>query len=105
VSLLASKSLGFRDGNALETNLLQRFFHFVEFERFDDRFDLFHVQASLHGKVWPYTSRWRASFEVCPFAVDIRAIAEQSARVRHRNRVPAMNLSAEYGANLGGMPN
>jgi hypothetical protein len=46
MALLAAKPLGFRDGNALETNLLERFLHFIEFEWFDDRFDLFHGASS-----------------------------------------------------------
>ena len=42
VALLSPEALGLGDRNALKTNLLQRLLHFVEFERLDDRLDLFH---------------------------------------------------------------
>src|SRR5262245_5400758 len=42
MSLLPTKALGFGDGDALQSNLLQRLLHFIKLEGFDDRFDLFH---------------------------------------------------------------
>src|ERR1700680_3011772 len=42
VALLPPETLGFGDGNALQSNLLKRFFHLVELERLDDGFDFFH---------------------------------------------------------------
>ena len=47
VTLLATKALGFENGDSGHTNFVQRFLHFVEFEGFDDRFDLFHVVSVL----------------------------------------------------------
>src|ERR1700693_1301679 len=43
VPLLAAETLRFEDGNALDSRLLKRLFHFVELERLDDRFDLLHA--------------------------------------------------------------
>jgi hypothetical protein len=45
MALLAAKALGLRHRDALEAHFLQRLLDFVEFERFDDRFDLFHRNA------------------------------------------------------------
>ena len=42
MAFLATEALCFRHGDALESDLLKRFFHFVEFERFDDRLYFFH---------------------------------------------------------------
>ena len=43
MAFLPSTTLRFRNGNTLNTDLLQAFFHLIEFERFDDRFDLLHI--------------------------------------------------------------
>ncbi len=43
VALLAAEALGFGDRDALNADFLQRFLHFVEFERLDDGFDFFHA--------------------------------------------------------------
>ena len=40
--LLPAKALGFNHSHALKTQVLKRFFDFVELERLDNRFDLFH---------------------------------------------------------------
>ena len=45
---LAAKALGFNDGNPLEPDLVQSLLHFVELERLNDRFDLFHVVYTRH---------------------------------------------------------
>jgi len=42
VPLLPAKTLGFGDGNALQSDLLKRLLHLVELERLDDGFDFFH---------------------------------------------------------------
>ena len=42
VALLAAETLHLDNGEALNANLLQGFFHFVQLERLDDGFDLFH---------------------------------------------------------------
>jgi hypothetical protein len=42
MAFLAAKALGFGNGDSRNTNLVQSFFYFVEFEWLDDRFDLFH---------------------------------------------------------------
>src|SRR5499433_3901762 len=42
MAFLASEAFGFGDGDALQSDLLQRLLHFVEFEGFDHRFDLLH---------------------------------------------------------------
>jgi hypothetical protein len=47
VTLLASKAFRLGDGDPLEANLLKGFLHFIELERLDDRFDLFHEKMSL----------------------------------------------------------
>ena len=53
VALLAAEALGLGDGDALQADFLKRFLHFVELERLDDRFDLFHVNTGLHcRKFW-----------------------------------------------------
>src|SRR5262245_58245305 len=43
VALLATKSLGLDNGNALQANLLQSLLHLVELEGLDDSLDLFHA--------------------------------------------------------------
>ena len=42
MAFLPTETLGFGDRDTLQANLLQRFFHFIELERFDDRFDFLH---------------------------------------------------------------
>src|SRR6185437_12018579 len=42
VTFLAPEALGFRDGDALESNFLERFLHLVELEWLDDGLDLLH---------------------------------------------------------------
>ncbi len=43
MALLAAEALGLGDGDALQAHFLQRFLHFIELERLDDRFDLLHA--------------------------------------------------------------
>ncbi len=43
VALLAAETLCLDDGDALETDLLKRFFHLVELEGLDNGFDFFHA--------------------------------------------------------------
>ncbi len=50
MALLPAEAFGFHDGYALQSNLVQRFFHFIEFERLDDSFDLFHVHQARFGR-------------------------------------------------------
>src|SRR3974390_2295183 len=42
MALLASEASRFGHGDPLQSDLLQRLLHFIELERLDDRFDLFH---------------------------------------------------------------
>ena len=42
MALLAAEALGFDHRDALQADFLQRFLHFIELERLDDRFNLFH---------------------------------------------------------------
>jgi hypothetical protein len=50
MTFLAAKALGLDHGDTLQPDFVQRFLHFVEFERLDDRFDLFHlVQRQAFG--------------------------------------------------------
>src|SRR5207244_5577914 len=42
MTLLPPKAFGLGDRNALQADLLERFFHLVELEWFDHRFDLLH---------------------------------------------------------------
>src|ERR1700704_4809138 len=42
VTLLPPETLGFRDGDALQSDFLKRFFHLVELEWLDDGFYFFH---------------------------------------------------------------
>src|SRR5215510_7868682 len=64
--LLPSEALGFGNGDPLQSDLLQRFLHFVEFEGFDHRLDLLHPisfprPASGAAPAWPpQVSRVRA---------------------------------------------
>src|SRR5271166_3754805 len=53
VALLTTEALRFQDGYALDSRLLQRLFHFIEFERLDDRLDLFHFFETPHPRVAP----------------------------------------------------
>src|SRR5262249_12506927 len=50
VSLLAPKTLGLGHRYSLQSDLLQRLLHLVEFERFDDRLDLLHRVSSPSAK-------------------------------------------------------
>src|SRR5262249_37741848 len=50
VALLAAETLGLGDGDALQADVLQRLFHLVEFEWFDDGLDLLHL-AQISGPV------------------------------------------------------
>ena len=43
MTLLTAESLRFHHGDALQTNFLQSFLHFVQLERLDNGFDFFHV--------------------------------------------------------------
>src|SRR5262245_21107581 len=54
VSLLPAEAFRLNDGDALQTDLLQRLFHLVELEGLDNGFDLFH--ASLHLPTCPALS-------------------------------------------------
>src|SRR5215813_12125324 len=42
VALLPAEPLGFQDGDALQSDLIECVLHFVELEGLDDRFDLLH---------------------------------------------------------------
>jgi len=42
MSFLAAKPFGFNNRHALKTDFLQSFLHFVQFERFDNRFYFLH---------------------------------------------------------------
>jgi hypothetical protein len=48
MALLPTKSLGFGDGNALQSDFLKRFFDLVELEWLDDGFDFFHGSPPGH---------------------------------------------------------
>src|SRR6266404_7641204 len=54
VSFLASEALRLRDSDALQSDLLQRLLHLVEFEGFDHRLDL------LHGVSFPWLAEGSA---------------------------------------------
>jgi hypothetical protein len=58
VALLTAKSFRFHHGNALQPDLVQRFFHLVQFERLDDSLDLLHARPIPGGA--------RASLYDCP---------------------------------------
>lgn len=47
MAFLTTKALGFRNRYSLESDFLKGFLHFVELERLNDRFDLFHEKISL----------------------------------------------------------
>jgi hypothetical protein len=42
VAFLATKSLGLKNGDSLNSNIMQSFFHFIQFEGFDNGFNFFH---------------------------------------------------------------
>src|ERR1700722_11582744 len=48
MALLPAKPFGLGDGNALQSNLLKRFFDLVELEWLDDGFDFFHGSPPGH---------------------------------------------------------
>ena len=50
VALLAAEALDLGDGEAGDADLGQRFAHFVELERLDDRFDLLHGPAAPEAR-------------------------------------------------------
>src|SRR5882762_11613268 len=43
VSFLPSETLGFQDGNSLQSDLIEGVLHLIELEGLDDRFDLLHL--------------------------------------------------------------
>lgn len=47
MAFLTTKALGFRNRYSLESDFLKGFLHFIELERLNDRFDLFHEKISL----------------------------------------------------------
>ena len=49
MALLAAEALGLGHRDALDADFLQRFLHFVELERLDDGFDLFHACSSARA--------------------------------------------------------
>src|SRR5271170_7932108 len=50
MSLLPAEAFRFEDGDSLDSGLLQRFLHLVEFERLDDRLDLLHFGQTPHPR-------------------------------------------------------
>src|SRR4029077_15718575 len=48
--LLPAEAFRFEDGDSLDSRLLQRLLHLVEFERLDDRFDLLHFGQTPHPR-------------------------------------------------------
>src|SRR3546814_21019470 len=51
VTLLPPETLGLGDGDPADTDFVQRFLHFVELERLDDRLNLLHASRPPLG--WP----------------------------------------------------
>src|SRR6185503_268236 len=49
VPLLAPEALGLEDGDPLQPDFLESFFHLVELERLDDRLELLHASLCLPG--------------------------------------------------------
>src|SRR5580692_10959563 len=47
MAFLPAEALGLGDSDALKPDLMQGFFHLVQFERFDDGFDLFHLSIAF----------------------------------------------------------
>ncbi|EGP56847.1 hypothetical protein Agau_C200878 [Agrobacterium tumefaciens F2] len=47
MALLTTKAFCFRDRDSLKSDFLKGFLHFIELERLNDRFDLFHEKISL----------------------------------------------------------
>jgi hypothetical protein len=57
MALLPPEALGLDHRDALHADLVERFLHFVELERLDDGFDLFHrhaTQVTDEGTGWPH---------------------------------------------------
>ena len=61
VSLLPPEALGFEDGDALQSDLIEGVLHLIELEGLDDRFDLLHLletppraDAGAAGRGSPY---------------------------------------------------
>src|SRR5215211_527803 len=92
MTLLPAKALGFGDGNALQTDLLQSFFHLVELERLDDGLDFFHramrsqavpghVREAEPAIAGPVPSQ-------CRVRSQIAVVCETRAVRRHRGGLP-----------------
>ena len=47
MAFLPAEAFHFRHGHALDAELGERFFDFLEFERLDDRFEFFHGKLSV----------------------------------------------------------
>src|SRR5436190_4286793 len=76
MAFLAPKALHFRDRHALDAELGQGFLHFLEFERLDDRFELFHVGFN-GGGCW-FSVAQRACRNACALSIPFRRFAARA---------------------------
>ena len=53
VAFLAAEAFDFGDGHAFDADFAERVFDFLQFERFDDRFDFFHSFSKWNSSVAP----------------------------------------------------
>ena len=50
MAFLAAETLGFHDGDALQSNLVEGFLDLIEFERLDDGFDFLHAHQARFSR-------------------------------------------------------
>src|SRR6202008_4021388 len=103
MSLLPTETLGFRDGNALQSDFLERFLHLVELERLDDGFDLLHLAPPGHCRSNERTGRSRKArrFCACPRC---RALSGCRAAVRCTDRGLHARRTRVASSKAGSMP-
>ncbi|MNW68010.1 hypothetical protein D3C74_466970 [compost metagenome] len=53
MTLLAAISLGLKHGHALDSDILESVFHFIQLERLDDGFNLLHGESRAGSLVGP----------------------------------------------------
>src|SRR5690349_8555213 len=90
--LLTTEAFDFSDGHSGDANLVQSVFHFVELERLDDGFDLFHrfdlvselgTKAGLDLEAFPNDLLYRLAVKckIQPFALDFRIDPQSNRKI------------------------
>src|SRR6266478_2752514 len=92
VALLPAKPLGFGDGNALQSDLLKRFFDLVELEWLDDGFDFFHRSPPGHFRF----SDFRLVFHVARGRAGVRLVGPAPGRAHPLFTGSAQRSGADF---------